>query len=219
MIVEFHCPKCGKALQAADKYCGMRVQSRACKTTLMVPGIPAVYEAKGEPDDLNSEPSDRAAEQDFSHLPALDDSFKKPGDLGGGPAPAQDTSYGIASLYLATLAFLLFFTPALLAGMTGALGVSVAFFAGIFASVGCLLFCRHGYRLAQKAEELPGGQGYAAAGKIVNQFFIKFYALAIVFFLVAAIITLVYAKRYTNQLQEQFKGLDQLKGLEKLLGQ
>jgi hypothetical protein len=53
----------------------------------------------------------------------------------------------------------------------------------------------------------------------VNQFFIKFYALGIVFFLVAAIITLVYAKRYANQIQDQLKGLDQLKGIEKLLGQ
>jgi hypothetical protein len=184
----------------------------------VVPGIPAIHGIADRTDDLDPESTDLPAAQDLPHSLALDDDSSRAARPLGDPATPPDASYGIASLYLATLAFLLFFTPALLAGMTGVFGLSVAFFAGVFVNAGCLLFCRHGYRLALKAEEMPGGQGYAVAGKIVNRFFIKFYALAIVFFLVAAIITLIYAKRYTNQLQDQLKGLDQLKGFEKLLG-
>jgi hypothetical protein len=130
-----------------------------------------------------------------------------------GGSQTDDVSYGIASLYLAAFSCLLFFTPAVLAGMTGVLGASIAFFAGIFVNTGCDLFARHGYRLAQKAEEMQSGQGYAAAGKIVNGFFLKFYALAWVFFAVGAIVTLFYVKHASNQIQ------DQLKGIEKMFGQ
>src|SRR5207244_1133408 len=85
-------------------------------------------------------------------------------------APASDFSYGIASLYLAAFSFVLFFAPAVLSGMLGMIGASIAFFAGVLVSAGCVIFCRHGIRLAEKAETLPGGQGFAAAGKMVNKF-------------------------------------------------
>jgi hypothetical protein len=136
----------------------------------------------------------------------------------GLPSSGQsDPSYGLASLYLATFSFFLFFTPTLLSGMTGALGASIAFFAGIFVSSGCFLFCWHGSKLAQRALECPGHQGYAQAGLLVNKFFLKFYAAGVIFFLIGAVVTLVYAKNYSNQLQDSLKGLDSFKGFEKLL--
>ena len=79
-------------------------------------------------------------------------------------------------------------------------------FGGVVRPRGCeraeqrLLECYH----------LKTGVLYAAAGKIVNKFFLKFYALGFVFFLVGGIITLVYAKHVVSQ---GMQGLDQLKGL------
>src|SRR6516165_6775723 len=128
MIVEFSCPKCGKALQAADKYSGKRAQCRACRTTFMVPGIPAIHEAENRPEDRNSKRLDTPPEQDFSHPLAMDDSSEA-ADPVERQVPVRDASFGIASLYLATLAFLLFFTPVLLASLAGSLGVSIALFA------------------------------------------------------------------------------------------
>ena len=97
--------------------------------------------------------------------------------------------------------------------MTGAIGASIAFFAGLFVNTGCFIFSWHGYRLAQRAEELPGGQGYAAAGKIVNKFLLRFYALGFVFFLVGGIITLVYVKHAVSEFQQATQVLEQLKGV------
>jgi hypothetical protein len=205
MIVVFNCPQCRRTLRADDYFSGKKIQCRTCKTILFVPGAPPVRDGHaGEAEIASPAPDEPEVDVSFRH------GIAEASSAGIDSVTQPDNSYGLASLYLAAFSFLLFFTPALLAGMTGAIGASIAFFAGLFINTGCFLFSWHGYQLAKKAEDLPGGQGYAAAGKIVNKFFLKFYALGFIFFLVGGIITLVYAKHFVNQ---GMQGLDQLKGL------
>jgi hypothetical protein len=211
MIVVFNCPHCRRTLRADDYFSGKKIQCRTCKTILFVPGAPPVRDGH-TPDAEIAAPAPEAPEVDGNDYPSSAMRHEAAA-LGNNGTPAQDHSYGLASLYLAMFSFLLFFTPALLAGMTGAIGASIAFFAGLFVNTGCFLFSWHGYQLAKKAEEMPGGQGYAAAGKMVNKFFLRFYALAFIFFLVGGIITLVYAKHFVNQ------GMDSMNQLKGLLGQ
>jgi hypothetical protein len=211
MIVVFNCPHCRRTLRADDYFSGKKIQCRTCKTILFVPGAPPVRDGHAGDAEIAA-PAPEAPEVDGNDY-ASSAMRHEAAALGSDSPLAPDHSYGLASLYLATFSFLLFFTPALLAGMTGAIGASIAFFAGLFVNTGCFLFSWHGYQLAKKAEEMPGGQGYAAAGKMVNKFFLKFYALAFIFFLVGGIITLVYAKRLVNQ------GVDSMNQLKGLLGQ
>lgn len=207
MIVEFGCPECGKTCRAEDRYAGRKAQCRYCQAVVTVPDMPPVKvsDPVREPAPMLSEADDDDTSGTEELLP------RRPRE------EAADSSYGLASLYLATLSFLLFFTPALLAGMTGAIGASVAYFAGIFVSSGCFLFCWHGLRLAERAARSPAGRGYAEAGKIVNRFFLTFYALGALFFLIGGLVTLFLAKRQIGGLQDQLKGLQQLQGLDKLL--
>lgn len=212
MVLIINCPECGKTNRVADSATGELAKCRHCRAVVVVP------EPTPETEDHTEEPP-----LDPPHNPLAFAKRLLPSALSAeaapehSPTPPDDSSYGLASLYLATLSFLLFFTPALLAGMTGAIGASIAFFAGIFVSFGCFTFCRHGYRLAQEAENHPQGRGYAVAGKLVNKFFLRFYILAIVFFIVGAVVTLFYAKQATGQIQDQLKGLDQLKDIGKVL--
>jgi hypothetical protein len=210
MIVEFTCPNCGKTLQAAEKYGGRRIQCRACKTVLQVPGLPPVQETEDDPSDDDSE-TDTTPEPKTDGFPKLrlsEDSSDSTADEQPEKAPAADSSYGIASLYLAAFSFLLFFTPAVLSSMLEIIGASIVFIAGALVATGCFIFCRHGYRLAEKAETLPGAQGYAAAGKMVNKFFLRFYVLAIAFFIIVAIVAMFRVKEATGGgLMDIFKGL------------
>jgi hypothetical protein len=185
-------------MRADDYFSGKKIQCRTCKAILFVPGAPPVRDGHAGDAVMAAPP------------PEDSDSYPKEDTATGASlegASQADHSYGLASLYLAFFSFLLFFTPALLAGMMGAIGASIAFFAGLFVNTGCFIFCWHGYKLALKAEELPGGQGYAAAGKMVNKFFLKFYALAFVFFLVGGIIAYKYAKPQIDQMQQLLQGL------------
>jgi hypothetical protein len=211
MIVVFNCPKCRRTLRADDYFSGKKIECRTCSTISFVPGAPPVRD--GNDEEVHAGAATRVAvepsqEEESTYSPAQKDSF-----IGADSNSHADNSYGLASLYLAAFSFLLFFSPVLLAGMTGVIGASIAFFAGLFVNTGCFTFCWHGYKLAKKAEELPGGQGYAAAGKMVNKFFMQFYALAFVFFLVGGIIAYRYAKPYTDQLQNSLKVLEQVKGM------
>jgi len=215
MIVVFNCPQCRKSLRADDAFAGKKIQCRACKMILFVPGIPPIRQANDSAIEQKYQPPEFSESR--QEVPSSESAAEPMPEAAFRPLVQHDHSYGLASLFLATLSFLLFFTPAVLAGMTGVIGASIAFFAGLFTSSGCFLLCWHGYRLARRAEEMPSGHGYAEAGKIVNKFFLKFYALGFVFFLVGGIIAFRYAKNSMDQLQNSLQGLDQLKGLEKVL--
>jgi hypothetical protein len=215
MLVEFNCPNCGKTHRAADKYSGRRVQCRTCNAILQVPGLPPIHEPDKRFEEEDSEPVETPA-SDEDGLPAprlqLQGSFTTT-EADPDQAPANDSSYGIASLYLAAFSFILFFTPAVIASMTSIIGASIAFFAGALTTGGCFLFCRHGLRLAEQAEGQAAGQGYVIAAKLVNKFFLKFYALAIVFFLGVGIYVLVRVKQTTGfGLVEVLKIVEQVKG-------
>jgi hypothetical protein len=184
---------------------------------VQVPGFPPVQadeeqEPPDPPDDQDEAPpaSVRNALRDY---PVSQPAPEQP--------PVADASRGIASLYLATMSFVLFFTPAVLSSMLSLIGASIAFFAGALTTGGCFLFCWHGLRLVEDIDPEASGQGYAVAARLVNKFFLKFYALAIIFFLGVGIYVLVKLKNTTGGgglegLGDTFKSLQQL---QKSLGQ
>jgi hypothetical protein len=224
MLVEFHCPSCGKTHRAADKYSGRRVQCRNCHTILQVPGLPPIQSA----DELQPEPEPEPvttpdlSEESFTEpLPKRLRAFA-PSEPEPNRILAADNSHALASLFLATLSFLLFFTPAVLASMLSLIGASIAFFAGAVTTTGCFLFCWKGLRLVENTDPQAAGQGYVIAARLVNKFFLGFYVLAIVFFLVVGTYVLVHLKPSSGGTGDMLKGIggggDMFKALEQLKG-
>jgi hypothetical protein len=195
---------------------------RSCRTILEIPGLPPVHadeEPESEPEPEPVEPPDDAEDEEFEEArkPSRADTVSEPEPE---QAPVADPSRGIASLYLAAMSFLLFFTPAVLASMLSMIGASIAFFAGAFTTGGCFLFCWHGLRLVDNVDPEASGQGYVIAAKLVNKFFLKFYALAFLFFLGVGIYVVVRLKNATGGggggVGDTFK---MLQDLQKSLGQ
>jgi hypothetical protein len=97
----------------------------------------------------------------------------------------HDRSHAFGSLYLATLSFLLFFSPMAVASVGGLAGILVLFVGMLAIGLGCLAFSTAGFVLAcmamSRARVNRQDMGYAIAGLVVNGFFLAWYAVVVIF--------------------------------------
>jgi hypothetical protein len=209
MIVVFNCPHCRRTLRADDYFSGKKIQCRTCKTILFVPGAPPVRDGHTPDAEIAYAPPDNSQQDEAAATLVAPD-----------PKDQSDASYGIASLCLA--AFTFFLSPMVAVAMIAPIpilgikyGMPVGLLAGAYASAYCYLFSRHGYQFAIKAEGYPTGQGYAAAGKIINKFLLRIYGHTIALLILGGIVTLILAifTKHSDPLQDTLKMLDQVKGL------
>src|SRR5262249_15359046 len=104
MIVVFNCPQCRKKLRADDTYSGKKIQCRACKTILFVPGAPPVRQMADTETLADHESAEFVdSEDEVSQNDSARGDFRAAPDSEKQRFDRHDPSYGLASLYLATL--------------------------------------------------------------------------------------------------------------------
>lgn len=109
------------------------------------------------------------------------------------PSGKPDNSYGLASMYLAAMNFLLFVAPVILGGslaaVLGLVGIIVLY---LLINIGCVYIAWKGWHLALQAQWVANtsgeGHAYAQAGRLANGLF-GFLNVALVLMLVFVLVS------------------------------